>query len=178
MIVSLCGFMGAGKSTIGKHLARITGYPFIDLDHYIEERVDMSIPEFFKKEGEEAFRAEEFASLQEILDEYLSGEDKKEKNLILSLGGGTVTREACATLIKEKTCCIYLYCNREELARRVKRNTAQRPMLQGKTDKELEEHIGNRMKQRESAYQSCAHTTIDTGNGKIQDVMTKILEAL
>ena len=81
MIISLCGFMGAGKSTIGKHLARITGYTFIDLDHYIEEKVDMSIPEFFKKEGEEAFRAEEFASLQEILDEYLSGEDKKEKNL-------------------------------------------------------------------------------------------------
>ena len=114
--------MGAGKSTIGKHLARITGYPFIDLDHYIEKRVGMSIPEFFKREGEEAFRAEELASLQEILEGDLSGEDKKGKNLILSLGGGTVTREACATLIKEKTCCIYLYCKKEELARRVKRN--------------------------------------------------------
>lgn len=178
MIVSLCGFMGAGKSTIGKHLARITGYPFIDLDHYIEKRVGMSIPEFFKREGEEAFRAEELASLQEILEGDLSGEDKKGKNLILSLGGGTVTREACATLVRENTRCIYLYCKKEELARRVKRNTAQRPILQGKTDKELEEHIGNLMKQRESAYQSCAHTTIDTGNGKIQDVMTKILETL
>ena len=73
--------MGAGKSSIGKHLARITGYPFIDLDHYIEKRVGMSIPEFFKREGEEAFRAEELASLQEIMEGDLSGEDKREKNL-------------------------------------------------------------------------------------------------
>ena len=175
MIVSLCGFMGAGKSTIGKHLARITGYPFIDLDHYIEKRVGMSIPEFFKREGEEAFRAEELASLQEILEGDLSGEDKKEKNLILPLGGGTVTREACATLIKEKTCCIYLYCNREELARRLRRNSSNRPLLKEKSDTEMEEFIGNLMQQRENTYICCAKHIVDTAGKRLQDVIEETL---
>lgn len=172
MIVSLCGFMGAGKSTIGKHLARITGYKFIDLDNYIEQKCRMSIPEIFKKNGEEAFRAEELASLQEILEQY---PDSSSGNLILSLGGGTVMREACAKLIKENTCCIYLYCNKEELVRRLRHNSSNRPLLKEKSDTEMEEFIGNLMQQRESTYIRCARHIVNTGGKRLQDVIEETL---
>ena len=173
MIISLCGFMGAGKSTIGKYLARTIGFTFIDLDCYIEQKRGISIPELFKTEGEEAFRQEEYDSLQQILEQF-----GQNKDLILSLGGGTVTRERCANLIKENTRCIYLYCSKEELARRVARNTSNRPMLQGKSNKELEDHIENLMKQREPIYKSCAHITIDTQCGNIPHIINKILEII
>lgn len=172
MIVSLCGFMGAGKSTVGKHLARITGYDFIDLDSYIEHKCRICIPEFFKEYGEEAFRAEELASLQEILEQY---PDSSSGNLILSLGGGTVTREACARLIKEKTCCIYLYCNKEELVRRLRRNSSNRPLLKEKSDAKMEEFIGNLMQQREGTYICCAKHIVDTGGKRLQDVIDETL---
>jgi shikimate kinase len=173
MIISLCGFMGAGKSTIGKYLARTVGFTFIDLDNYIEQKRGISIPELFRTEGEEAFREEEFESLQQIF-----GQFSQKKDLILSLGGGTVTRERCANLIREKTRCIYLYCSKEELARRVARNTTNRPLLQGKSNKELEDHIENLMKQREPLYRSCAHITIDTGCGNIPQIIDKLLNII
>lgn len=173
MIISLCGFMGAGKSTIGKYLARTVGFTFIDLDNYIEQKRGTTIPELFKTEGEEAFRQEEFDSLQQIIEQF-----GQKKDLILSLGGGTVTRERCATLIKEHTRCIYLYCSKEELARRVARNTTNRPLLQGKSSQELEDHIENLMKQREPLYNSCAHITIDTQYGNIPQLINKILEVI
>ena len=173
MIISLCGFMGAGKSTIGKYLARTVGFTFIDLDNYIEQKRGTTIPELFKTEGEEAFRQEEFDSLQQIIEQF-----SQKKDLILSLGGGTVTRERCAILIKEHTRCIYLYCSKEELARRVARNTTNRPLLQGKSSQELEDHIENLMKQREPIYKSCAHITIDTQYGNIPQLINKILEVI
>ena len=171
MIISLCGFMGAGKSTIGKHIARITGYSFIDLDSYIEKKRGMSIPELFVKEGEEAFRQEEYNSLKEILS-------NPSNNLILSLGGGTVTRENCAKLIKEQTKCIYLYCTKEELAKRVSKNPGQRPLLQGKTKQELTDHIHNMMLQREPVYKSCAHAVVDTSNSNLPKIIEQLLNII
>ena len=171
MVISLCGFMGAGKSTVGKHIARITGYPFIDLDSYIETKRGMSIPELFVKEGEEAFRQEEYESLKEILS-------NPDNNLILSLGGGTVTRENCAKLIKEQTKCIYLYCTKEELAKRVSKNPGQRPLLQGKTNQELIDHIYNLMLQREPIYKACAHTVVDTSNSNLPQIIEQLLNII
>lgn len=173
MIISLCGFMGAGKSTIGKYLARTIGFAFIDLDCYIERKRGIPISELFKTEGEEAFRKEELDSLQQII-----GQFGEKKDLILSLGGGTVTREQCATLIREKTHCIYLSCSKDELARRVARNNTNRPLLQGKSSKELEEHIENLIKLREPIYRACAHITIDTGCGNIPQIINRILEII
>lgn len=175
MIVSLCGFMGAGKSTIGKFLAKITGYDFIDLDLYIQQREHKSIPEIFSLEGEKGFRQKELLALQEIVNRY-TGDCAK--NMILSLGGGTVTEKTCAELIRTRTRCIYLYCTKEELARRLKRNTAQRPLLQGKSDSELIEHIANLMNQREQIYKSCAHITISTQEDNLPQIVNNILSII
>ena len=169
--------MGAGKSTIGKHLARITGYKFIDLDNYIEQKRNMGIPEIFEKEGKEAFRAEELASLQEIVSGDFP-ERENGKNLILALGGGTVTTEACARIVKEQTHCIYLYCATEELVKRLARNHSNRPLLSEKSADELEEHIKELVRQREEIYKSCAKDTVDTGNKKLQDVIDDILNRI
>ncbi len=181
MIISLCGFMGAGKSTIGRYLAKTLGYSFIDLDIYIEQKVSMSVAEFFAANGEAAFRKEELESLSEIIDRYSANADKDgflsgRKGLILSLGGGTVTNAVCAQLVKEHTRCIYLFCSKEELANRLKRNIAKRPVLQGKTDKELELHIEKLMQQREAIYKSCSHIKISTESCNIKEVINSIME--
>ena len=175
MIISLCGFMGAGKSTIGRHLSRFMGCDLIDLDAYIEKKLGTKISEIFKANGEEYFRTQEHTALQEIIEKYLQS---PQKNLILSLGGGTVTIESCARLIKENTFCIYLYCPKHELIKRLKRNMTNRPLLHNKSDKELENHISSLMQQRESIYKTCAHRTINTGNRKLQDVIEDILNNL
>ncbi len=67
MIISLCGFMGAGKSTIGKNLARYTGFRFIDLDNYIEHKTGRTVSDFFEKNGEYTFRLIELEALREIV---------------------------------------------------------------------------------------------------------------
>ncbi len=197
MIISLCGFMGAGKSTVGKYLAKMLGFAFIDLDSYIEQKLQMSVADFFAACGEPAFRKEELCSLKEVLDKYskdIYTTDNTEadkdgnnrdgsvnlsgKGLVLSLGGGTVIQQECAQLVKEKTFCIYLYCSKEELAKRLKRNIAKRPVLQGKTDKELENHIENLMNQREGIYKSCANATINTASGNLATIIDRIMNIL
>ena len=80
MIVSLVGYMGSGKSTTGKDLAKALGYQFIDLDEYIEEKYQAKIAEIFEKEGELGFRKIEREALKEVLTT---------TNIVLSLGGGT-----------------------------------------------------------------------------------------
>ena len=79
MIISLCGFMGAGKSTVGKFLSNYLGTDFIDLDNMLEKRFGCSISDYFAKNGEEPFRAEEYDALSEIFTE-------SKKNLVLALG--------------------------------------------------------------------------------------------
>lgn len=73
MIIALCGYMGAGKSTVGKYLANLLYTPFVDLDEYICKRTGKSIPEIFSESGENAFRAMEQQCLQELVCRYGGG---------------------------------------------------------------------------------------------------------
>ncbi len=170
MIISLCGFMGAGKSTVGKYLAQMLRYDFIDLDQYIEQKYNMTINAFFAQKGEEAFRLEERDSLLEIVEKYYG-----KKNLILALGGGTVTREACASIVREKTYGLYLYCSKDELVRRLKRRRESRPLLKDKSDEELAEYVQGLMDAREEAYRSSSKCVISTQNGQLASVIDTIL---
>ena len=131
MIISLCGFMGVGKSTVGKYLAQFLRYKFIDLDRYIEAKHNKTVSEYFSEFGEESFRQEEYNSLKEIVGEFSCN---GKENLILALGGGTVTREACAELVRKSCCGIYLYCPKDELVMRLRKKRANRPLLQSKSD--------------------------------------------
>ena len=110
---------------------------------------------FFAASGEARFREEEYNALSEIFAD-------NGKDLILALGGGTLTKPECAELVKSKSTVIYLYCNEEALFKRLLKGKAKRPLLADKSDEELKEHIRNLVSKRESAYTSAASFTVDT----------------
>ena len=118
--VALVGLPGSGKSTIGRQLARRLGRPFIDTDQVIEQRVGLSIREFFEREGEVSFRDLE----QSVIDELTLGEP-----CVLSTGGGAVLRPANREHLKQRTQAVYLHSAPEEVFRRL-RHDRNRPLLQ------------------------------------------------
>ena len=124
--ISLIGFMGSGKSSVGKEISKLLpGMEFIDLDDYIEAMTGMSIPEIFEKQGEATFRAIEQEALENIfMTNELTGED-----CILSLGGGTVTTEACRRMIRRNTTCFYLKASVDTLVHNLETWPGDRPML-------------------------------------------------
>lgn len=122
--ISLIGFMGCGKSSVGKILATlIPECRLIDLDTYIEEKQGKNIPEIFNEYGEAAFRRMEREALEEIFS------DKSRPRAILSLGGGTVTSEQCRQLIRQHTDCFYLRATTDTLLDNLEGHSDGRPML-------------------------------------------------
>lgn len=122
--ISLIGFMGCGKSSVGKILATLLPEcRLIDLDTYIEEKQGKNIPEIFNEYGEAAFRRMEREALEEIFS------DKSRPRAILSLGGGTVTSEQCRQLIRLHTDCFYLRATTDTLLDNLEGHSDGRPML-------------------------------------------------
>ena len=122
--ISLIGFMGCGKSSVGKILATLLPEcRLIDLDTYIEEKQGKNIPEIFNEYGEAAFRRME----REALEEIFSAPDRP--RAILSLGGGTVTSEQCRQLIRQHTDCFYLRASTDTLLDNLEGHSDGRPML-------------------------------------------------
>lgn len=118
--VALVGLPGSGKSSVGRQLARRLGWPFMDSDHVIEQRIGLSIREFFEREGEEPFRDLE----QSTIDELTLGPP-----CVLSTGGGAVLRQANRHHLKQRTHAVYLHSAPEEIFRRL-RHDQNRPLLQ------------------------------------------------
>ncbi|WP_434035406.1 shikimate kinase [Formosa sp. 4Alg 33] len=147
MNLILIGYMGSGKSTLGKKLAKTLNYPFIDLDHYIEEKEELSISELFKVKGEIYFRKKEHEYLKEILEE--------QNDVVLALGGGTPCYANNMDLIKadSKSTSIYFKAGINELVGRLKHERAKRPLLNRfDTDEELVEFIGKHLFERAAYY--------------------------
>ena len=168
MIISLTGFMGSGKSSVGKELRAQTGWEFIDLDLYVEKKSGRSIPEIFESEGEAGFRKLELEALEDILSG-VSPEEGKSRNAdmsgncsILSLGGGTLMTKGCAELIREKTTCIYLKASTDTLIENLQDSCSGRPMLDKAQDRvQLRKKIEDLMVGREHIYLEAADMTID-----------------
>lgn len=122
--ISLIGFMGCGKSSVGKILASLLpDCHLIDLDTYIEEKQGKIIPEIFNEYGEAAFRRMEREALEEIF------RDPDRPRAILSLGGGTVTSGQCRQLIRRHTDCFYLRATTDTLLDNLEGHSDGRPML-------------------------------------------------
>ena len=122
--IALIGFMGCGKSSVGRILATLLPEcRLIDLDTYIEEKQGMNIPEIFNEYGESAFRRMEREALEEIFS------DPVRPRAILSLGGGTVTSESCRQLIRWHTDCFYLRATTDTLLSNLEGHSEGRPML-------------------------------------------------
>lgn len=98
--IVLCGFMGSGKTTVGRKVARLTGLPFIDLDRYIEEQTGMSIPDLFAQHGEPYFR--------DLETKYIAELTAQQEGCVLSLGGGAVLRPENVATIKQTGLLILL----------------------------------------------------------------------
>ncbi len=165
--------MGCGKSSVGRKLAGLLGWDFLDLDDVIEQSQGRKIPEIFEAEGEPAFRAMELAALKMVMDEYSSSSDG---GLVLALGGGTVMTTECARLIHEHTYCIYLRASVETLLKNLEGEAAGRPMLQPTAGSSLIDYdtlrarISELMELRATTYEYISHLTIDTDDKSINEI--------
>ena len=170
--IILIGYMGAGKTTVGKALARELGLPFYDLDWYIEERFRRTIPQIFAEKGEEGFRRIE----QHVLHEVAEFED-----LIISSGGGTPCFFDNMEYMNRQAMTVYLKATPETLFQHLKMGKTERPLLKGKTDEELMDFIRSSLATREPFY-SRARYTLDVSPlddyDKIKDTVRLLRELL
>lgn len=128
MIITLTGFMGCGKSTVGKALAERLGWEYADLDEKIAHKKGVSVSEIIMTEGEDAFRAVEAECLRDVVVMHqLTGED-----LVLALGGGTVTIKSVQHLIFEQTTCVFLKTSIEDIRKRLGEAPKNRPLFNEK----------------------------------------------
>ncbi len=125
--IFLVGPMGAGKTTVGRHLARLRGLRFVDADQELEERTGVDIPFIFDKEGEAGFRERE----AEIIDELT-----QEGGIVLATGGGVVMREHNRRNLQSRGLVIYLYTEVEQQWRRT-RKSRNRPLLKQDNPKKV-----------------------------------------
>ena len=137
MMITLTGFMGSGKTTVGKVLADFLGCPFMDLDDLVVKKAGKSIPDIFAQDGEPAFRELEAQVLRKTVAKYAESTavlalktvaKYAESTAVLALGGGAVLAPASAALLHEKTVCIYLRATLDTLLARLEGETAGRPL--------------------------------------------------
>ena len=161
MMIALTGFMGSGKTTVGKVLADFLGCPFMDLDDLVVKKAGKSIPDIFAQDGEPAFRELEAQILRKTVAKYA------ESTAVLALGGGAVLAPASAALLHEKTVCIYLRAALDTLLERLAGETAGRPLADAS--------LADRLASREPIYEETAHVIIDTDGLSPDEVADEII---
>ncbi|MBI3546270.1 MAG: shikimate kinase AroK [Gammaproteobacteria bacterium] len=166
--IFLIGPMGAGKSTIGRHLAEMLHKEFQDSDHEIEARTGASIPLIFEIEGESGFRERESSVIDELTHK---------SNLVLATGGGVILKEANRKILRERGVIVYLHAPLDALLQRTRRDR-HRPLLQTADRRRTFEEI---LKIREPIYHQTADIVVETAHRSPLSVareITRKLEAL
>jgi shikimate kinase len=162
--IYLIGLMGAGKTTVGRQLARSLKYPFYDSDKVIEEHTGVDIPTIFEFEGEQGFRQREQKIIKELTEL---------KGIVLATGGGAVLLEKNRRSLMTNGFVVYLQCSVDKILQRTRRDT-QRPLLQTKDRRQKMQRL---FLERNPLYLECADFTIDTGSIANKAVVKRILEA-
>ncbi len=157
--------MGAGKTTIGKLLAKHLGKDFYDTDHEIEKRTGVKIPVIFELEGEAGFRKRETAVIQDLT---------KLNNIVMATGGGAVIAEENRQLLQANGTVIYLRANVNELWHRT-RNDKHRPLLQ---NVDIRAKLEQLYAERNPLYTQTATFIIDTGNQPVASLLNRIEKSL
>ncbi len=144
MRVYLIGYMGCGKSTMGRNLSKMLDISFIDLDKYIESKYFKTIPQIFEEEGEASFREKERACLHEV-----SGFE----NVIVATGGGAPCFFDNMEHMNQAGFCVFLDVEMRELADRLIKSKTERPLIKGKSPDELVNFIEGMMEKRRPFYE-------------------------
>lgn len=172
MNIYLMGYMGSGKSVIGKELAIVLGYCFIDFDTHIEQLEGLSIGRIFDTKGEIYFRKKETLYLEELTT---SNRD----NTIIALGGGTPCYGANLKLILDSgASSTYLHTSVQELTQRLWKERSQRPLISSQKSKEnLEEFIRKHLFER-GFYYNQANRVLKTDGKTIPEIVQEIVAPL
>ena len=157
--------MGAGKSTVGRVLARKLNSRFVDSDHALEERCGVKIPTIFEMEGEAGFRKREAQIIEELT---------QEKGLILATGGGSVLLPENRRALSERGIVVYLHANPIELWHRTKGGEG-RPLLQNGDPKAILENL---YALRDPLYREIADHIIETGKPSVNQLVNTLLMQL
>ena len=163
--IFLIGPMGAGKTTIGRHLATLLHKRFVDVDHEIERRTGVTIPIIFEIEGEAGFRRRESTLVDEL---------SQDDDIVMATGGGAVLMEENRQALKERGTVVYLHADIDTLVERTRRDR-NRPLLQTEDPRGKIEEL---LRQREPIYREVADVVVDTGlrapTSVARDIVTRL----
>jgi shikimate kinase len=163
--IVLVGFMGAGKSSVGRVLARITGSPRFDTDEMVRAHFGLTITEIFEKHGEEKFRGAETEVLRELADKGA---------VIIVTGGGMVLRQENRELLKELGAVIHLLADEETLFARISRHPT-RPLLRTENPRQT---VSDLLAARLPLYREIADAEVNTSSLTHDEVARRILESV
>ncbi len=170
--IILIGYMGAGKTTIGKALSKELGLPFYDLDWYIEGRRHKTISQLFSELGEEGFRKIEYNMLHELAEF---------EDVIISCGGGTPCFFDNIDYMNQQGQVIYLRCEPQVLQKHLMMGKTERPLLKDKSPEQLIDYITEHLKEREPYYNKARYTldvSLMDNYEKIKITIDKLKELL
>lgn len=163
--IFLVGMMGAGKTTLGRQLARHLKRDFFDLDHELEARCGVPVATIFDIEGEEGFRRRETLEL-----DYCS----RRPAIVLATGGGAILAEKNREFLKQRGTVVYLRASASELYRRLERDKT-RPLLQTANPRQ---RIADLVEQREPLYEQVADVVFETGSSPVHIAVKQLLSVL
>lgn len=167
MKIFLVGYMGCGKSSLGRKIAKAGGMQFVDMDSIIEEREGAAISDIFRYEGEEYFRKMERALIEELA--------QSEGDLVISTGGGAPAWQDNMQRMNQIGQSVYLRRTAQQIASRLSPHGRQkRPKLRGLNDEELVAFMTENMAQREPYYALATHS-IDCASLSDEELVKKIL---
>lgn len=164
--IILIGYMGSGKSTVGRKAAKALEYQFLDTDALIEQEEGRTIAKLFEEKGEDYFRKKETETICRLLTE--------KKGRIIATGGGLPMKEENAGLLKQLGTVVYLKAETDTLLNRLSGDTA-RPLLQ---EGDLREKIETMLEVRNPVYERCADVVLQTDTMSFYEIICEIEKLL
>jgi len=176
MVVCLTGFMGCGKSSIGRDLQTLLDWDFLDLDEQIVAKTGLPIARIFAEQGEQAFRDLEVETLRFLLENRNNPIYHERDNLVIALGGGTIMLPEAQALVDQYAICIYLRAGFDTLFNNLSDQAESRPMLSGANG--LKARIEELMSVREATYEECADIIVDIDDLPTREAAELVAEAI